>query len=192
MLTSLDHRCLDVGSRASAARVGRGGLSGLLVSAGGLLAHQLALGARAESRLLALPVALGLLAHGRADGIGSSTSSTALSRGADSLTLGAVVRLAQILRAADIALGLVAMNLARSARGLLAVHLALRSLADRVALGRARGIIALPSALGVALGRGLLELQLTLDLAGQSNLGEQQYGEDTDDQNRTHGSRCVL
>jgi len=137
--------------RASAARpVGGLRLLRLLVSAGRLLAHQLTLGARAQSGLLALPVALGLLAHGGAQGLGSSACSSALGRGAHSLTLGAVSSLAQILGASDVALRLVAVNLACSAGGLLAVNLALRSLAHRVALSRARGIVALPSALRVA------------------------------------------
>jgi len=125
-------------------------LGGLLVSASWLLAHELALGARAESRLLALPVALGLLAHGGADGIGSSACSAALCRGAHSLALRAISRLAEVLRAANVALGLVTVDLAGCAWGLFAVDLALWSLAYRVALSWAGGIIALPSALWVA------------------------------------------
>jgi hypothetical protein len=152
-LTSLNHRSLHVRLVASAARVRRLSGLGLLVSARGLLANEFALGTRAESRLLALPVALGLFAHGSADGVGGSASSAALSGSADSLALGAVSGFAQILRATNVALRLIAVNLAGSAGGLLAVNLALRTLAHRVALGRARGIIALPSALRVASSR---------------------------------------
>jgi len=147
--TGLDHGGLDVSLVASAARILLGSLR-LLVSAGGLLAHEFALGTRAQSGLLALPVALGLFAHGGADGVGSSAGSTALSGSADSLALGAVSGLAEILRATHIALWLVAVNLARSARGLLAVDLALRTFAHRVALSGAGRIVALPSALRVA------------------------------------------
>jgi len=166
-LVRLDHRCLDVSLVAHAAGVvSTLSLGRLLVSAGWLLADELALGARAESRLLALPVALSLLAHRSAGGLRSSAGSAALGRGADSLALGAVVGLAEILRATNIALRLVTVDLAGSAWSLLAVDLALRSLADRVALSRARGIVALPAALGVALGRsddrGLFDLGLNL------------------------------
>jgi hypothetical protein len=150
MLTSLDHRVLNVAVRASAARKVGVVLLRLLVSAGRLLAHQFALGTRAQSRLLALPVALGLLAHRSADGLRSGTSSTALSRSANSLALGAISCFAQVLGASHVALRLIAVDLASSARGLLTVHLALRALAHRVALSRARRIIALPSALRVA------------------------------------------
>jgi len=128
-LSSLDHGCLDVLMRASAARpVAMTSLLGLLVSAGRLLADKLALGAVAQSGLLALPVALGLLAHGGAHSLGGSACSPALGRCANSLALGAVSGFAQILGATNIALGLVAMNLACGTRGLLAVDLALRSL----------------------------------------------------------------
>jgi len=160
-LAGLDHRSLHVRSRALAARVvRRGRLSGLLVSASRLLAHKLALGARAERGLLALPVALGLLAHRGADGVGCSAGRAALCRRADGLALGAVSGLAQILRAADVALRLVAVDLACSARGLLAMNLALRALAHRVALSRARRIVALPAALRVARSSLCLRLHL--------------------------------
>jgi len=164
-LVSLDHRSLDVLVVALAASVVLAAvvLLGLLVSALGLLADKLALGARAESRLLALPVALGLLAHGGALSLGGSASSTALSRSADSLALRAVSGLAEILGATNVALGLVAMDLAGSARSLLAVDLALGALADRVADRRARRVIALPAALRVALLLGRLRLGINLD-----------------------------
>jgi len=172
-LVSLDHRSLDVSMRALAAsKVSLDMLLGLLVSASGLLADELALGAGAESGLLALPVALGLLAHRGALGLGGSAGSTALSRSADSLALGAVSRLAEILGATNVALRLVAVDLACSARGLLAVHLALWSLAHRVAHSRARRIIALPSALRVALLGGLLEIGI--DLNGEDRAQHQE------------------
>jgi len=166
-LMCLDHRRLDVGMVAvAAARTSHVGLLRLLVSARRLLAHKLALRTRAQGRLLALPVALRLLAHGSAVGVRSRACSAALSRGAHSLALGAVVRLTEILGASDVALGLIAVDLARCARRLLAVHLALGSLAHRVALGRARGIVALPSALRVA--RSLLALHLSRGHSGHS------------------------
>jgi len=76
--------------------------------------------------------------------------STAVSRRADSLALGAVLLLAQVLGATNIALWLIAVNLALSTLSLLAVNLALGALAHRVAHGRADGVVALPSALRVA------------------------------------------
>lgn len=72
-LTSLDERSLKVSLVAGAALSiglsswGRG-LSGAL----GSLADKFALGTRAVGGLGALPVALGLLAHGGADGVGSN------------------------------------------------------------------------------------------------------------------------
>jgi len=125
-------------------------LLGLLGSTGRLVAYELTLRTSTESRLLALPVALGLLAHGCAVGLGCGTGSTALSRSTDSLTLGAISRLAEILGASYVALRLVAVNLACSAGGLLAVDLALRALTYRVALSGTGRVITLPSALGVA------------------------------------------
>jgi hypothetical protein len=171
-LAGLEQRSGDVGLGASAAALGGvgGGLHRLLVGASGLLAHELALGAGAEGGLLALPVALGLLAHGGAHGVGGSAGSAALGRGAHGLALGAVGRLAQILRAADVALRLVAVDLASSARGLLAMNLALRALAHGVALSRARRVVALPSALGVARGG----IHLHLGLHGNDRAKEQE------------------
>jgi len=132
-----------------AASLGDSGV-GLLVGAGGLLAHKLALGTGAQGGLLALPLALGILAHRSADSVGSSTSSTALSGSADSLALGAVLLLAHILGATNITLGLVTVYLAGSARGLLAVDLTLGAFADRMALSRAYRVITLPTALRMA------------------------------------------
>jgi len=76
--------------------------------------------------------------------------STAVSRGADSLALGAILLLAQVLGATHIALWLIAVNLALGALSLLAVNLALRTLAHRVAHSWAHRVVALPSALWVA------------------------------------------
>jgi len=175
-LASLNHRRLHVSLVASAARVGRLSGLGLLVGARGLLAHELALGTRAQSGLLALPVALGLFAHGSAHGVGGSASSAALSGSADSLALGAVSGLAQILGAAHVALRLIAVNLAGSAGGLLAVNLALGALAHRVALSRARGIIALPSALRVASSGRAAFLHVDFHIHG-SDAADQQEAE---------------
>jgi len=114
ILVSLNHRCIDVGQRARAAARSSEVLISLLldISASWLLAHELTLRSWAQSRLLALPVALGLLAHGSARCLGCRARSSALGRSAHSLALGAVLSLAQILRAADIALRLIAVNLA--------------------------------------------------------------------------------
>jgi len=157
-LTSLNERSLKVGSlvtraaslgleeRSGVGSRGRLGTSSALRS----IADELALGAGAESGLLALPVALGVLAHGSADGVGGNARGTALSGSADSLALRAVSLGAEILGAADVALRLVAVDLALGAGGLLAVNLALGALADRVALSGADGVIALPTAGRVA------------------------------------------
>jgi len=175
-LTSLDQRVLEVLVVARAASavlvvVVVVTVVGLLGSALGGVANQLALRTRAESRLLALPVALGLLAHGGADGVRSNTRGTALSRSADSFTLGAVRLLAEILGAANIAMRLIAVNLALSTRSLFAMNLALGAFADRVALSRADGIIALPAAGGVAI---LLHLNLGIHLSGEDSGSEDQ------------------
>jgi len=114
------------------------------------LADELALRLGASDRLLALPVALGGLAHRSADSVRSFALSTAVSRRADSLALRAILLLAEILRATNIALRLIAVDLALSTFGLLAVDLALRAFADRVAHSWAHRVIALPSALRVA------------------------------------------
>jgi len=128
------------------------------------LADELALGLGASDGLLALPVALGGLAHGSAHGVGGLALSAAVSRRADSLALGAILLLAEILGATHIALGLVAVNLALGALGLLAVDLALGALAHRVAHSRAHRVVALPSALGVA-----VALDLSLHEVGVSH-----------------------
>jgi len=153
-LTNLEKSSLHVLLGALAASLGDSGV-GLLVSTGGLLADELTLRTRAQGRLLALPLALGILAHRSALSVRSGTGSTALSRSADSLALGAIFLLAHVLRATNIALRLVTVDLAGSAGSLLAVNLALRTLADGVALSRAYRVIALPSALRMAVSRGL-------------------------------------
>jgi len=86
--------------------------------------------------------------------------SAAVSRRAHSLTLRAILLLAQVLRASNVALRLVAVDLALCALGLLAVDLALWSLAHWVAHCRAHWVIALPSALRVA---------VTLDFCDRSH-----------------------
>jgi len=123
----------------------------LLVSTSRLLTHELTLGARAEGRLLTLPVALGLFAHGGTHGVRSGTGSTTLSGSADSLTLGAVSLLAHVLGASHVTLRLVTVNLTSSTRSLLTMNLALRSLTYRMTLSRADWIITLPSTLRMAI-----------------------------------------
>jgi len=122
------------------------------VFASGFLAGQLTLRLRAESRSLALPCALGLLAERRAVWLGGSASGAADSGSAHSLTSRAVFLLAHILRASHRANRLFAMNLTLGTFSRLAVHLALGASADWVALCRANGIITKPFALRVALG----------------------------------------
>jgi len=117
----------------------------------GLLALQLALGARARRRLGAAPVALSLLAQRGAVGLRSNARRPALGRRANSLTLGALVLLTHVLRATDRALRLLAVHRALGAGRLLALHLTLGARAHRVALGRAHGVVALPTAFRVAL-----------------------------------------
>jgi len=163
-LRRLDHRRLDVFVVALAAVAALLILLDLARGALGLLAHELALGARAQSRLLALPVALGLLAHGRAQRRWVSAASSALGWRAHRLALGAVLGLADVLRAAHVALRLVAMNLARRGSQLLTVHLALGALTHRVALRGAGGVITLPTALRMASLLALLHIQLILQL----------------------------
>ena len=125
-LGGLDHRSLHVGSGTSTAWVSvvrATVLSWLLVGASWLLADEFALWTWAESWLLALPVALGLLAHWCADGVWCGTSGTALGWGTDSLTLRAVLGLAEILWTTNVTLGLITVNLAGSTWSLLAVNL---------------------------------------------------------------------
>jgi len=153
-LGGLDHGVGDVGrSTRAASTTTKDGL-GLLGLTGGLVTLELALGLGAGGGLLALPVALGLLAHGGADGLGGNTGGTAVSGRADSLALGAVVLLAHVLGATDVTLGLVAVDLALGTSSFFTLDLALGALAHGVALGGADGVVALPSALGVALGLG--------------------------------------
>jgi len=172
-----------VSARAAAglgARLARAGV------ARGALAHELALGLGASDGLLALPVALGGLAHRGAHSVGSIALGAAVGRGAHSLALGAVLLLAQVLRAANVALRLVAVDLALGALSLLAVDLALRALADGVAHSGAHRVVALPSALRVAvtsrLGDGRHEVSLGDD-------GHGQRGQQDDQQGRAHGDR---
>lgn len=156
-LTGLDHGCLHVGGGASAAALGE--VSGGQNWSGGrltgwLLAHKLALGAGAQSGLLALPVTLGLLTHGCAEGVWCSAGGTALGWGAHGLALRAVSGLTHVLGATDVALRLVTVDLAGGTWSLLTMNLALWSLAHWVALCWAAWVITLPSALRVALGDG--------------------------------------
>jgi len=146
-----EHRGLDVSLGAGAAAEGGELLGdGGLVLARGLLADELALGARAHQRLAALPVAVRGLAEGGALRLRRDARSVADRGRADRLALRAVVLLAQRLRATDRAGRLLAVNIALGARELLALHLALRASADGVAHSRAGRVIALPLADRVA------------------------------------------
>jgi len=116
-----------------------------LLLACGFLADQLTFGFRAKCGLLALPITLRLLTHRSAHWLRGDTSCVALSGGAHCLTLWTVILLAHILRATNVALGLLAVYSALSARSLLALHLTFGSLTNRVTLSRAHGIVALPS-----------------------------------------------
>jgi len=151
VFSSLNHRTSNVlVILARAARTTLGLLRSLSF-AGRLSALQLALGLRAGGGLTALPVALGLFAHWGAHRLRSNARSTAVGRRANSLALGAILSFAQILRAANIALRLITVNLALSASSLFALNLALGAFAHRVALGRASGVIALPATLRMAI-----------------------------------------
>jgi hypothetical protein len=119
--------------------------------ASGTFADEFALGLGASDGLLALPVALSGFAHRSADSVGGFALSTAVSRRADSFALGAILLFAEILGATNIALRLVAVNLAFGTFSLFAVNLALRTLAHRVAHSRAYRVVALPSAFRMAI-----------------------------------------
>jgi len=119
-----------------------------------MLTLKLALGLGAKCRFLALPVAVGGLTQRRAVWLRGHTRGAAYSRTAHCLALRAVVLLAHVLWATNTALGLFAFHCALSARKLFALHLALRSLADRVANRRAHWVIALPSTFRMTL-RGI-------------------------------------
>ena len=142
-----------LGARA-AAESGELGRRRGLVLASRLLADELALGAGAHQRLSALPVAVRGLAERSALGLGGNAGGVADRGRADGLALGAVILLAQVLGASHRARRLLAVDIALGARKFLALHLALRSGADGVAHGRARRIVALPLALGVAANLG--------------------------------------
>ena len=154
-----DHSDLSVGGLSA-----RAALRSLRQLASSLLALELALGAGAVGGLGALVVAIEFLADRAALGLGSLASSVALSGLANGFALGATVLLAQLLGASNRANRLGAVNGALGASHLLALHLALGTSANGVANSRAGGVIALPLALGVALG-------------GRSHGGEQQNGE---------------
>jgi len=141
-IVGLNHSQLNILRTARAA---------LLLLTSRLLALQLAFGSLTVGGLHALVVAFQFLAHRRALGFGSSASGVALSRGTDSLALGAIFLLAIILGATDRAHRTLAVNNALSTSSLFASHLALGTRADRVAHSWALRVIALPTALRVAL-----------------------------------------
>jgi len=119
--------------------------------AGSLLASQLALGLGAHGGFLALPFAFRLFANRRANRGRGDASRVALSGSTNGLALGAAILLTHILGATNGANRLLAVNCAFGARSFLALHLAAGAFADRVADSGAHGVIALPSALRVAL-----------------------------------------
>jgi len=142
---------LVVGLRDRHMHILRRARAALLLLASWLLALQLALGLLAVGGLDALVVALQLFAHGRALGLGSRASGVALGGGTHCLALGAVFLLAVVLGAANRANGAFAVHHTFGALGLFTSHFTLGSCTDGVANSRALRIIALPSALGMAL-----------------------------------------
>jgi len=124
---------------------------GIWFCTGRPFALQLALGPSAVGGLGAFVGAFQLFAHGAASGLGGRAGSVALGRGAHRLALGAVFLLAEVLGATNGASRALAVNGAFGARNLFAFHFASGSCADGMADSRAGGVIALPSALGVAL-----------------------------------------
>jgi len=143
--------------------------------ASGLLALQFALGTRAGGGFSARPVALGLLAQGGAVGLRGDAGGVAFGGGADGLALRAAVLLAHVLGATNRALRLFAVHGALGAFGLLALHFALRTCANRVALGRAHRVIALPAALRVA-----ADFQRLSRRDGEENSNSQQQSTHTE------------
>lgn len=138
---------LEVGGVVASAALGL--LIGLLAS--GLLALQLALGLGAVGGLDAFVEARQVLADGCALGGGGVAGGVAVSGLAHALALGAAVLLASVLGATNGAHGLLAVDGALRASDLLALHLAFRPLANRMAHRRASRVIALPFADRVAL-----------------------------------------
>jgi len=122
-----------------------------LLLASRTLALQLALRALAVRWLHALVVAFKFLAHRRATGFGGGAGSVALSRRAHSLALRAVFLLAIVLGATNRAHGTLAVDCAFGAGGLFATHFTFRPSAHGVAHSWALRVIALPTALRVAL-----------------------------------------
>jgi len=142
---------------AARAAVARGRL-GLAV--GSLFAHEGALRLLAIRRAVALPVAQRLFAHTLAFRGRVGTLSVALRVLAHGVALRARALLAVLDRAADFALGLLALDRAFAAAELLAAGRALGLFADRFAHLVAHGGVALPLALGVAVVRLLLGASL--------------------------------
>jgi len=115
-----------------------------------LLALEFAFGSGAGGGLRARPVALCFLAQRRTVGLRSHTGCFAFSWCAHGLALGARVLFAHFLGATNGALRLLAVHGALRTLERLALHLTFWSGANRVANGRAHGVVALPLALGVA------------------------------------------
>jgi len=178
---SFQHGCTSIASVTSTARtLGRLWRSRLLGFTSGLITLQFALWLGARRWLLAFPVALGLFAHRRADRLRGDARRTAVRWRANGFALRAIVLLAHVLRATNVALRLVAVNSALSAGGLFALDLALGTFADWMTFGRANRIIALPSALRVAISRGFQEARFSCN-------GSDEQCNNGNEEKRLHG-----
>jgi hypothetical protein len=133
--------------------------------ASGFGALELAFRSWASRRLGARPRARRLFAQRGALRFRSDARSVALSRSADGLTLGARFLFAHVLRATNRAFGLLAVNSAFGASGLLALHLTFGTSTDGMADSRARGVITLPTADGVAILALLSPLDFRVDFS---------------------------
>lgn len=129
----------------------RAALGSFLSLASRSLTLQLTLGLGTVDGLDALVLAVQSLTHGSTLGFRSHAGGVATSRLADSLALRATILLTQLLGATNSADRAFAVNSALGAGHLLALHLTLRTSADRVADSRAGRVVTLPLAHGVAL-----------------------------------------
>jgi len=114
-------------------------------------ALELALRARARRGFGARPRARRLFTQRRAVRFRGDARGVALCGSADGLTFGTRLFLAHVLRATNRTFGLLAVDRALRALGLLALHFTFGARTDRVADRGARGIVALPAAGRVAI-----------------------------------------
>jgi len=114
-------------------------------------ADELAFRSRAGRGFGTRPRARRLFTERRAERFRGDARRVALSRRTDGFAFRARLLFAHVFRATNRTFGLLAVNSAFGACGLLTLHFAFRASADRMADGRARRVIALPSALGVAI-----------------------------------------